>query len=169
MNSLKVCVNNGGSFNYPLLACNNQTISPQEVILANSDKSICLLDLNKGVLQPFNPSGKNTLHTNKIETIVYSSLVNKDNANAFMPAAVLSASEDRTLKIWDRTSGECAITMRYKNQPIYSVDTNKNIIVAGTSEDIVFWDVRNTKVPMEILDESHNEDITQVCFHPTDT
>ena len=52
--------------------------------------------------------------------------------------------------------------------PIYSVDTNKQIIVAGTNEDIIFWDVRNLKSPLEVLDESHNEDITCVKFHTTD-
>jgi hypothetical protein len=50
--------------------------------------------------------------------------------------------------------------MRHKGQPFYSVDTNGSVIVAGTNEDVVFWDVRNTKVPMEILDESHNQDVT---------
>jgi len=40
--------------------------------------------------------------------------------------------------------------------------------VAGTNEDVVFWDVRSLKKPIEVLDESHNEDITCVKFHPTD-
>lgn len=58
------------------------------------------------------------------------------------------------------------MTIKHKNQPFYSVDTNGNVIVAGTSEDVVFWDVRNTKVPMEVLDESHSDDVTCVKFHP---
>ena len=40
--------------------------------------------------------------------------------------------------------------------------------MAGTTEDLVFWDVRNTKVPIAVLDESHNEDVTGARFHPTD-
>jgi WD40 repeat protein len=48
------------------------------------------------------------------------------------------------------------------------VDTNGNVIVAGTDDSVVFWDVRNTKVPMEILEESHNQDVTSVKFHPKD-
>ena len=49
---------------------------------------------------------------------------------------------------------------------MYSVDTNRNVIVAGTSEDILFWDTRKLNAPIEVLDESHNEDITGVRFHP---
>jgi WD40 repeat protein len=52
--------------------------------------------------------------------------------------------------------------------PFYSVDTNQQIIVAGTNEDIIFWDIRNLKSPLEVLDESHSEDVTCVRFHPED-
>jgi WD40 repeat protein len=58
--------------------------------------------------------------------------------------------------------------MQYGNMPIFSCDTNKQIIVAGTNEDIIFWDVRNLKSPLDVLDESHNEDITAVKFHSQD-
>jgi len=58
--------------------------------------------------------------------------------------------------------------MQYGNMPFYSVDTNSQVIVAGTSSDLVFWDVRNLKSPLEVLDESHSEDITSVRFHPLD-
>lgn len=30
---------------------------------------------------------------------------------------------------------------------------------------MVFWDIRKLKVPLEVLDESHNDDITSVRFH----
>jgi len=36
--------------------------------------------------------------------------------------------------------------------------------VAGTNEDLVFWDVRNLQIPMEVLDESHSDDITSIKF-----
>mmetsp|Transcript_5716 Transcript_5716/g.9072 ORF Transcript_5716/g.9072 Transcript_5716/m.9072 type:complete len:179 (+) Transcript_5716:356-892(+) len=52
--------------------------------------------------------------------------------------------------------------------PFYSVDTNSQIVAAGTNSDLVFWDMRHTKAPLEVLDESHNEDITALRFHPTD-
>ena len=83
-------------------------------------------------------------------------------------AAIISASEDKTIKIWDRNQGSVVNTIKHRGQPFYSIATNTNVIVAGTNEDIIFWDVRNTKVPMAVLDESHCEDITQVRFHPLD-
>ena len=49
--------------------------------------------------------------------------------------------------------------------PFYSVDSNGQIILAGTDQDLVFWDIRKLKVPLEVLDESHSEDITCVKFH----
>ena len=41
-------------------------------------------------------------------------------------------------------------------------------MVAGTNEDILFWDVRNLKQPLEVLDESHSDDITSIRFDPKD-
>ena len=48
------------------------------------------------------------------------------------------------------------MSIKYRNKPFYSVDTNKNIIVTGTDEDVLFWDLRNTKVPMETMEEAHS-------------
>ena len=108
------------------------------------------------------------MHTQKIEMIKYSQLINRDTGAAMMASSVLTVSEDKTLKVWDRQSGKLAFQMKHRGQPFFSVETNGSVIVAGTNEDVVFWDVRNTKVPMEILDESHNLDVTQVRFHPDD-
>lgn len=108
-------------------------------------------------------------HTQKIESLAYNQLVNRETNSPLMAGSVLSCSEDRTLKVWDRGSGKVAINMSFRNKSIFSVDTNRNVIVAGTKEDVVFWDVRNTKVPMEILDESHSDDVTAVKFNPMDS
>ena len=40
--------------------------------------------------------------------------------------------------------------------------------MAGTNEDILFWDIRHLKSPIEVLDESHCDDITSVRFDPND-
>ena len=40
------------------------------------------------------------------------------------------------------------------------------MIVAGTNQDIVFWDVRKIKHPLDVLESSHCDDITAVDFHP---
>lgn len=79
---------------------------------------------------------------------------------------MLSGGEDKLLKIWDRNSGQVVGKMQYGNMPFFSCDTNNQIIVAGTNEDLIFWDIRNLKSPLDVLDESHNEDITSVKFHP---
>lgn len=42
------------------------------------------------------------------------------------------------------------------------------MLVAGTNEDLVFWDIRNLNVPMEVLDESHSDDITAIKFLNSD-
>ena len=39
-------------------------------------------------------------------------------------------------------------------------------MIGGTNRDIIFWDVRKLKHPLEVLDESHNEDVTAIRFHP---
>jgi len=86
-----------------------------------------------------------------------------------MHSSILTASEDKVIKVWDKSTGSVSMQIRsLNNQPFYSVDTNGGIIVGGTNEDILFYDVRNTKVPLEVLDESHNEDVTCVKFHPND-
>lgn len=59
-----------------------------------------------------------------------------------------------------------AATMRHRGQPIFSVDSSGQVIVAGTSQDVVFWDIRNLKVPMAILEESHGDEVTGVRFNP---
>ena len=73
---------------------------------------LSILDLNKCVVQAF-PS--NQWHQDKIEAIVYSSLMDRDNNKSVLTNAVLTASEDRTLRIWDRASGKVEMNLRYKN------------------------------------------------------
>ena len=98
--------------NYSLLAAYNQQLNPSEVILANTDRSLSIYDLNKNVVQGFDMQGG---HQQKIECICYSSMINADNNNAILLNAVLTASEDKSVKIWDRTSGKVQMKMNYKN------------------------------------------------------
>ena len=60
------------------------------------------------------------------------------------------------------------LSLVYPQANIYSVDCNGQIIVAGTNEDLVFWDIRNLKEPIKVLDESHSDDITCLNFNPND-
>ena len=58
------------------------------------------------------------------------------------------------------------MALQYGGLPFYSVDTNSTVVAAGTSSDLIFWDIRHPKAPIGVLDESHSDDITSIRFHP---
>lgn len=78
----------------------------------------------------------------------------------------LTAADDRLVKIWDARTGKKEAHLQYGNLPFYSVDTNGQVIAAGADRDVIFWDIRKMKVPLEVLESSHSEDVTSVRFHP---
>ncbi|XP_006018733.1 WD repeat-containing protein 89 [Alligator sinensis] len=97
---------------------------------------------------------------------------------------LFSACGDGTVKCWDvrlATQEAAQLFRGYPSNVFISFDINCNdlIICAGTEkaeEDafMVFWDARgNTnnvcaaKEPLGIYSETHNDDITKICFHPT--
>lgn len=70
--------------------------------MANSDKSIQLVDIEKGEIAQFNSTD---FHKDKIECLKYTNLT-KDYENPNnLQSTVLSGGEDKLLKIWDRNSG----------------------------------------------------------------
>ena len=70
--------------------------------MANSDKSIQLVDIEKGEIAQFNSTDFNK---DKIECLKYTNL-SKDYENPNnLQSTVLSGGEDKLLKIWDRNSG----------------------------------------------------------------
>ncbi|XP_075701079.1 WD repeat-containing protein 89 [Rhinoderma darwinii] len=98
---------------------------------------------------------------------------------------VFSACSDATVKLWDsRVSGTGAV-QEYTGYPSnvfisFDVSCNDLAVCAGTEKVddddddafLVFWDGRYTpnteaKEPLGAYSESHNDDITQVRFHPT--
>nr|XP_056707732.1 WD repeat-containing protein 89 [Euleptes europaea] len=99
-------------------------------------------------------------------------------------AMLFSACSDGTVKCWDTrlASPEAArLFCGYPSNIFISFDVNSNdlIVCAGTEkvEDDVFmafWDVRggtssapSSKSPLGVYSESHNDDITKICFHPS--
>ncbi|KAM4663826.1 WD repeat-containing protein 89 [Discoglossus pictus] len=97
---------------------------------------------------------------------------------------LFSACSDGTVKCWDvRLSGKdpAQVFTGYASNSFISFDISCNdlVVCAGTEniEDdafLVFWDARyNDKAksssikPLGVYSESHNDDITQVRFHPT--
>lgn len=124
-----------------------------------------MLDIEKGEIATFPESD---FHTSKIECLRYTDIRKEYDNPGVMLKTVLSASDDRQLKIWDRGSGALVAAIKHQGQPFYSVDSNGQIIAAGTNEDLVFWDIRNFKIPIAVLQESHSDDVTGVRFCPRD-
>ncbi|KAM9556723.1 WD repeat-containing protein 89 isoform 1-T1 [Guaruba guarouba] len=98
-------------------------------------------------------------------------------------STVFSACSDGTVKCWDiRLSTQKAVQVfhGYPSNILISFDINcsDTILCAGTEKVekdtfLVFWDARGiadcastSKEPLGVYSESHNDDITKICFHP---
>ncbi|XP_062433250.1 WD repeat-containing protein 89 [Rhea pennata] len=98
-------------------------------------------------------------------------------------STVFSACSDGTVKCWDirlATQKAVQIFSGYPSNVFISFDINCSdlIICAGTEKVekdtfLVFWDARGdtscastSKEPLGVYSESHNDDITKICFHP---
>ncbi|XP_074852433.1 WD repeat-containing protein 89-like isoform X2 [Carettochelys insculpta] len=96
---------------------------------------------------------------------------------------LFSACSDGTIKCWDTrlaTQETVQLFRGYPSNVFISFDINCNdlIVCAGTEEVeedtfMVFWDARSNtdytstaKEPLGTYSETHNDDITKICFHP---
>ncbi|EPQ12563.1 WD repeat-containing protein 89 [Myotis brandtii] len=97
---------------------------------------------------------------------------------------VYSSCTDSTVKCWDaRLASEKPVQL-FKGYPSnifisFDISCNDHVICAGTEKVdddalLVFWDARinsqdlsTTKDPLGAYSETHSDDITQVCFHPS--
>ncbi|XP_056401250.1 WD repeat-containing protein 89 [Hyla sarda] len=95
---------------------------------------------------------------------------------------VFSACSNATVRLWDaRVCGTGAV-LEFTGYPSnvfisFDISCNDLVVCAGTEKVdddafLVFWDGRYTpdtgsKEPLGAYSESHNDDITQVRFHPT--
>ncbi|XP_049626401.1 WD repeat-containing protein 89 [Suncus etruscus] len=95
-----------------------------------------------------------------------------------------SSCTDGTVKCWDaRLASEKPIQL-FKGYPSnifisFDINHNDHVICAGTEKIdddalLIFWDARmtsqdisSTKDPLGAYSETHSDDITNVCFHPT--
>ncbi|XP_044291531.1 WD repeat-containing protein 89 [Varanus komodoensis] len=98
--------------------------------------------------------------------------------------ALFSACSDGTVKCWDTRVATVEPVQLFCGSPSdvfisFDISCNDLILCAGTEkvdEDtfIAFWDARgctsspsSSKGPLGVYSESHNDDITKICFHPT--
>ncbi|KAK2853345.1 hypothetical protein FQN49_005159 [Arthroderma sp. PD_2] len=86
-----------------------------------------------------------------------------------------TCGKDGTVKVWDaRSSGAVAVFEADKGMPLLSLACNasSHSIVAGTElvksdAFVLFWDIRSPGKSRRQLVESHNDDVTEIQFHPT--
>ncbi|CAG8756761.1 8591_t:CDS:2 [Dentiscutata erythropus] len=90
---------------------------------------------------------------------------------------IISSSKDGRIALWDLRipSSQPTNVFQAKNrEPLLSFDINNSdtILAAGTEliegdAKILFWDLRKPFLVAAEFIESHNDDITQLQFHPT--
>lgn len=97
---------------------------------------------------------------------------------------LFSACRDGTVKCWDTRSASPEAALLFCGYPFdafisFDVNCNDIIVCAGTEKVreeafMVFWDARvgtnivpSSRCPLGVYRESHSDDITKICFHPS--
>ncbi|KAH8698819.1 WD repeat protein [Talaromyces proteolyticus] len=95
------------------------------------------------------------------------------------PAFLATAGRDGAVRLWDirsgHVSGKADVEMRVERDvPILSLACNPetHTIVAGTEivssqATVALWDIRSPGEKKQQYVESHNDDVTELQFHPT--
>ncbi|KAK1291245.1 hypothetical protein QJS10_CPB17g01319 [Acorus calamus] len=87
------------------------------------------------------------------------------------PHVLSSCSSDGTIRAWDtRNFKQVSLLRAGPSQGVYSFSfggSSGNVLAAGCSSEIRFWDWRIGK-QMFCLEDSHVDDVTQVHFTPND-
>ncbi|KAI5785896.1 WD domain protein [Geopyxis carbonaria] len=116
---------------------------------------------------------------------VHSTILNTHNLGVTSLTTVseyvlATAGRDGLVKIWDTRLSENEPTVVLSNtgstHPILSLAINPDtgIVAVGTERpenthaggDVLLWDVRTPKTPKVRYTESHNDDVTELRFHP---
>ena len=59
---------------------------------------------------------------------------------------MITASQDGTVKLWDKRVESPVSKLEYMRKPFFSVATNKQLLAAGQDSEIVMWDLRRMKI-----------------------
>jgi len=82
---------------------------------------------------------------------------------------VLSASADKTAKLWNADNGECVTTFHVSDNPqtdhqlLSALWQGDNLITVGLNSDIYFHDPANPKAPKKVI-KGHNKSVGCVAY-----
>lgn len=106
----------------------------------------------------------------------HSAVVNEARWSPHSPSTLISASADRTVRLWDdRKPGECAALIAAPQAALFvsdflCVDINKYEdwhILAATTSDLLSWDARMLgKGPLRRIPQAHRRAIKRVRWSP---
>ncbi|XP_022854685.1 WD repeat-containing protein 89 [Olea europaea var. sylvestris] len=97
----------------------------------------------------------------------HSSVINEISFTGPSTSHILySSSSDGTIRAWDTRSFQQVFSISAgPSQEVFSFSfggADNNLLTAGCNSQIFFWDWR-TKKQVAVLEESHMDDVTQVC------
>ncbi|KMT05980.1 hypothetical protein BVRB_7g164680 [Beta vulgaris subsp. vulgaris] len=134
-------------------------------ITSREDCSTMAVSLSNNLVKLYSPStgqyfGQCQGHTSTINEIAF--------ADSSSPHMLFSCSSDATIRAWDtRTLQQVTMISAGPSQEVFSFsyDGVNNLLAGGCKAQVLLWDWRNRK-QVACLEESHVEDVTQVCFVP---
>ena len=100
-------------------------------------------------------------HTDKVNEAWFTNINDEDLLNA-----IFSASDDTTVKIWDKRSGGQPVQTLTNplKQALFCLDTTQNDILVGSRELLVLYDLWKMKI-RHTFQDSHSNDVTGVAFN----
>ncbi|KAL5795591.1 hypothetical protein ACOSQ2_000411 [Xanthoceras sorbifolium] len=134
-------------------------------IVPKEDWSLMGVSLSTNAVKLYSPVtgqyfGECTGHSATINQISFS--------GPSTPHVLHSCSSDGTISAWDTRSFQQVSSLSAGSQEIFSFSfggADDNLLAAGCGSQILFWDWRNKK-QVACLEESHDDDVTQVHFVP---
>ncbi|CAO3637573.1 unnamed protein product [Mucor fragilis] len=122
----------------------------QDVVSGSSDTSLIVTDIETGVV-------KRTL-SGHADSVLSLRLVSKDQ--------IISCSKDRTLRLWNKHTGECIRQFNGHRAAVNAVQWHDNRVVSASGDrTIKIWDL-NTGACLKTL-ESHTRGVACVEFDGT--
>lgn len=138
-------------------------------LVLSKDSAFCAS--SNGEITEFSTSKMIKLQSKKVHDSTISKLINWEND----PNMLISCSNDSTVKIFDSRQGlnhPIKTLKNSRNLPFFSLDISNNGLIASGSElkqqdvELAIWDIRKLDQPCRSLIDGHNDDITEVKFHP---